>query len=268
MFKFKFKFKRTFLKDNFTGFRQNDLKSQARKHRIQGVLLTLIIVSAVLIAAGYFLWPKLEDNIRTSIQKEIDKEMVVVSVTKRAIDIREHIGDNVIQKKIKKEDIPKDALVTALSSDYIFKRTLSENEIITNGDVIKLTDLIPDSRRYQEYNGVIDVPSGIEEYRNSENSEPLVVDVRYQNLSEERNEVILSKKELPLLIGSTIWFEIEDERERKLMDSAMKEKQLDGGTLILTIYTDPVIQEKAEVTYIPLDERDMIIEDTEGGGDS
>lgn len=163
---------------------------------------------------------------------------------------------------MKRTDIPKDVPFASLSSDYIFKRNLSENEIITNGDVIKLSELVPHSRRYQEYNGVIDVPAGIEEYRNGENNEILVVDVRYQNLAEERNEVILSKKEMPLLIGSTIWFEIEDERERKLMDSAMKEKQLEGGSLILTIYTDPVIQEKATVTYIPLDEREGVSKET------
>jgi len=62
---------------------------------------------------------------------------------------------------------------------------------------------------------------------------------------------------LPLLIGTTLWLQLEDERERKLMDSAIKEKEQDGGSLILTIYTDPDIQEATEITYVPLDERGL-----------
>lgn len=50
------------------------------------------------------------------------------------------------------------------------------------------------------------------------------------------------------------------------MDAAIKEKEEVGGSLILTIYTDPDIQEATEITYVPFDERtveDEILEENE-----
>jgi len=241
------------MRSNFAGGRVRKLESQATKHRIQGGLLVFIILVAMLIPGIYFLVPMVEAQANQTLIEKQEKNKVIVLLSTKELTPREHIKESYNQRRIDKENIPAGALTLSdLSNDYIVLRKIKENTILTKSDVISLNDLVPDSRRYQEYEGVIDVPTGLEEY-----SEKIVVDIRYLNLDLNRNEVILSKKELPLLIGTTLWLQLEDERERKLMDSAIKEKEQDGGSLILTIYTDPDIQEATEITYVPLDERGL-----------
>lgn len=244
------------LRSNFSGNRVRNLESQAKKHRIQGGLIMLIVAILALSASIYFLVPKIEARANENLIGQQEKNKVTVLFNIEGMKPRDHVNDNVIAKSIDKEHVPENALKKSdLQSDFIVIREISENSILTKSDIIRLSDFVPDARRYQEYAGIIEIPTGLEEY-----AEKIVVDIRYSNLDLDRNEVVLSKKELPLLIGTTLWIQLEDERERKLMDSAIKEKNIEGGKLILSIYTDPAIQEAAAITYVPLDEREKLLE--------
>lgn len=254
------KLRNTRIKDNFAGSRQSNLKNQARKHRLQGAMILLIVIIASAIPAVIYGFPLLKETIETRLLKAQEDNKVAAILSSQALGVRDKL-DAYKVLRISKEILPEDALVMAdLNEDLILKRSVEANVILTKGDIMLIGDLVPDLQRYEEYSGIITIPSGLSSGSEDEsNMETIVVDVRYRDRQAKRDEVILSKKEIPLIIGNTLWLRLENERERVLMNAAIQEKnslaEESFAEITLSIYTEPTLQEPAQVTYLLKEER-------------
>ena len=201
------------MKTNFVGLRQRNLRKQSNKHRMQGVIITSLIFSLLIGLSIYFILPKVRENAGKVILENIERNKVEVIVSRNDLEFRENINNNYEIKKIDKNLVPEKSLkLTDIKDNLVVTRNISKNSILTLDEVIPLTNLIPDLRRYEEFDGLIEIPRGIEQYmtEKQETLGSIIVDFRFRFLDNEKNidldEVILSKKEIPLLIGNTIWF--------------------------------------------------------------
>lgn len=220
----------------------NPMQRKANNYLLIGVLVTLLITGSIIVVLFMQLNKLQQEN------KKREASMKKVYVVSQDIKSGQTVSyDNIKQKSVVAELIPKNVLSADLTEETIAKINLDAGTIITNDMVTESENKTTNDLRKQEYNMVI-LPTQIQsgDY----------IDIRLR-LSNGVDYIVASKKRvnIPVIDGVESSSNIEvnmNESEIMVMSNAIIEAYIDEGSLLYaTTYVEPGLQQTVTPTYVP-----------------